>query len=102
MQQVVCGDIDVSETEFLVSNPIASGENVCPNNTVNIQLENILDPMANLTNEVHAINYSLTLPDNSEVNLSEQNVGFSDGSASFQIGAEQFQLSGSYTLEITV
>lgn len=102
MPQVVCGDIDVSETEFLVSNPIASGENVCPNNIVSIQLENILDPMANLTNEVHSITYSLTLPDNSEVNLSEQNVAFSDGSASFQIGAEQFQLSGSYTLEITV
>lgn len=101
-QQVVCDDIDVAQTEFLTSNPVASAENVCPNNPVNVNLENILNPMANPTNEVHTINYDLILPDNSVVNLSEQNVAFTDGSASFQIAADQFQLSGSYTLEITV
>jgi len=100
--QVVCDDIDVALTEFLVSNPVASAENVCPNNPVNVNLENILNPMANPTNEVHAINYDLILPDNSVANLSEQNVAFTDGSASFQIAAEQFELSGSYTLEITI
>lgn len=102
MLQVVCNDIDVSETEFLVSNPIASGENVCPDNAVDIQLENILNLMANPTNEVHTINYSLTLPDNSVENLSEPNIAFSDGSATFEIPAEHFNLSGAYTLEITV
>lgn len=102
MQQVVCGDIDVLETEFLVSNPIASGENVCPNNTVTINLENILDPMANPTNEIHTINYSLTIPDNSVMDLSEQNVVFSNGSASFDIPAEHLNQSGTYSLEIIV
>jgi len=101
-ERIVCSDIDVTETEFLVSNATASGENVCPNNAVNIQLQNILDLMANPTNEAHTINYALTLPDNSVANLSEQNVAFVNGSASFQVAAEQFQLPGSYTLEITV
>ncbi|MBA4746714.1 MAG: gliding motility-associated C-terminal domain-containing protein [Muricauda sp.] len=101
-EQIVCSDINVPQTEFLVSNPIASSENVCPDNAMDIHLENILDPMANPSNEVHNINYSLTLPDNSIENLSEQNVAFSDGSATFEIPSEHLNLSGPYTVEITV
>ncbi|WP_293293869.1 gliding motility-associated C-terminal domain-containing protein [Allomuricauda sp.] len=101
-EQMICDDIDVAQTEFLVSNPVASAENICPNNPVNVNLESILDAMANPTNEIHSINYDVILPDNAVVNLSEQNIAFTNGSASFQIPAEQFQLSGSYTVEITV
>ncbi|WP_421805348.1 gliding motility-associated C-terminal domain-containing protein [Flagellimonas sp.] len=101
-EQVVCGDIDVTSTEFLVSNPIASGENICPDNTVTIDMENILDADGNPTNEMHTINYTLILPDDTSLNFQEENLAFSNGSASFQIDAEQFQLSGSYTVEITV
>ncbi|NVN18045.1 T9SS type B sorting domain-containing protein [Muricauda sp. HICW] len=101
-ERIVCNDINVPPTEFLVSTPIASTENICPNNPVDINLQNILDLMANPTNESHNVNFTLTLPDNSVVNLSKPDVVFTDGSASFNIEAEQFQLSGSYTLEITV
>ncbi|MFN3136087.1 MAG: gliding motility-associated C-terminal domain-containing protein [Allomuricauda sp.] len=101
-EQVVCDDIEVTPTQFLVSNPIALAETICPNNPVNINLENILDADGNPTDQIHTINYTLTLPDDTLLNLQAEDVPFSNGAASFQIGAEQFQLSGSYTVEITI
>ncbi len=101
-EQDVCPNISVQQTTFLVSDPKASGQNICPNNEVEIQLENILDLLGNLSDNVHNIDYTLSLPDNSNLDLSAENVQFLDGSGTFSIPSTHFELPGAYTVDIEV
>ncbi len=98
----VCTNIDVPQVSFLTASPSATGESVCPDNEVDIQLQNILDMGGNLSNESHVVNYSLTFPDNTSTDLTTGSLDFTDGVVSFTIPSSNFNLDGSYTVDIEI
>ncbi len=100
-QHDVCSSIAVQQTELMAYGPSASSESVCPNNNVAVQLLNVLNSLGNLANGPHTIDYTLTSPESS-TNFILEDVNFVDGAASFEISGSNTEISGAYTLDISV
>ncbi|MEM7486527.1 MAG: gliding motility-associated C-terminal domain-containing protein [Bacteroidota bacterium] len=101
-ERPICPNINVPQALFLVSDPVALGESVCPNIDATVQLDNILDLAGNLSNETYDIDYTITNPDNSTTDLIAQNIDFSNGNATFNIPSTNFDTDGNYNIAIEV
>jgi len=101
----VCSTIgipNIPPTTFLVANPSAASENICPDTDATVQLTNILNSAGTLSNTTHTINYTITAPDNSVTNLTAPNINFSNGSGEFSIPFANLSIAGDYSVAITI
>ncbi|WP_282144338.1 gliding motility-associated C-terminal domain-containing protein [Cellulophaga baltica] len=98
----VCTTIDVSETTFLVSNSQIQIAEACQDTTIPVQILNILDTTASLTNSPHTITYTLTAPDGGTTTETIENLAFSAGAATFEIAAEHAGQDGEHEVMVTI
>lgn len=98
----LCPTVFVSPATFLVSDPLASSENVCPNTGAAVVLENIFDVLGVPAHTTYDIAYVLTGPDGSVNTLIAPNVSFSEGMATFTVPPNYLTVSGTHTVDITV
>lgn len=98
----VCPTIDVPPASFLVSNPVASAQDICPETVETITLSNILDVSGNLSNGTHDVVYTLTDPNSSSSTFTAQNIGFINGAGSFDIPFTNLPEAGGYTVSIDI
>jgi gliding motility-associated-like protein len=98
----VCANIDVSETTFLVSNSQVQIAEACQDTNIPVQISNILDTSANLTNSSHTMTYSLRAPDGTITTQTLENLAFTGGAASFEIAAENAAQDGEHEVTVTI
>lgn len=98
----ICSEVEVSPANFLISNPTAISESVCLNSAVDIQLQHIFDLFGLPSNKAHSVSYTLGFPDDTSSEFSAGNLDFVNGTSSFTIPSSNFDLEGTYTLDVQV